>query len=187
MERVEQVGIIVVVISCVVAMCNRYMTPMLLPVVVLVLFVGISNNLTHASFISARKARQPVKPSEKTLPQTTNKRHKKVNADSDTTKDDIKGSAKEEENEDKEKDPPPPPPGRMDIFQYTPQGMQARLDERQFRYIPTSQPQEARVRMLNSMYQELLDASMKGDPGLRRKGDEHGCEPIRGRTKPHML
>ena len=84
-----------------------------------------------------------------------------------------------------EKAPPPRPSlATTDAFQYTPQGMQAKLDERQFRRIDSMQPREARIRMLNALYQEMLDTSVKGDPAMQRKDDaSDGCAPLRAAAR----
>ena len=73
-------------------------------------------------------------------------------------------------------------------FPYTHQAMQTRREDFIFRSEPLKQSTEARSRMLNSMYQELLDTSVKTDPGLRRVSDtSDGCEPLRGLVKAHIV
>tara|TARA_B110001450_G_scaffold255775_1_gene284215 strand:+ start:799 stop:1563 length:765 start_codon:yes stop_codon:yes gene_type:complete len=73
-------------------------------------------------------------------------------------------------------------------FAYTHQAMQARREAFIFRSEPLKQSTEARSRMLNSMYQELLDTSVKTDPGLRPVDDTtDGCEPLRGMVKAHIV
>ena len=73
-------------------------------------------------------------------------------------------------------------------FAYTNEAMQARREDFIFRSVPLKQSTEARSRMLNSMYQELLDTSVKTDPGLRRLDDTtDGCEPLRGMVKAHIV
>ena len=73
-------------------------------------------------------------------------------------------------------------------FQFTHAAMQARRDEFAFRKNPLSQTAEARARLLDDMYQELLDTSMKTDPGLKPVGTRgDGCEPMRGLTKAHLF
>tara|TARA_B110000046_G_scaffold181012_1_gene212505 strand:+ start:790 stop:1422 length:633 start_codon:yes stop_codon:yes gene_type:complete len=73
-------------------------------------------------------------------------------------------------------------------FAYTNEAMQARREEFAFRPTPLKQSSESRARMLDNMYQELLDTSLKTDPGLRRVGTTgDGCEPMRGLVKPHRF
>jgi hypothetical protein len=75
----------------------------------------------------------------------------------------------------------------MNFHAYTHAGMQARLDEHVFR--PDTnlrQSYSSRERVLNGMYKELLETSVKNDPALRSKSGD-SCEPIRGKSKPHIL
>lgn len=73
-------------------------------------------------------------------------------------------------------------------FPYTHQAMQTRREDFIFRSEPIKQSTEARSRMLNSMYKELLDTSVKTDPGLRLVGDTtDGCEPLRGMVQAHII
>ena len=199
MNRLEQIGVIVVILGCALAVCNRYFMPMVLPAVIIVLFVGISNNMLHTSVISARKASTSNKTGSgsASLPQTKNPRHKAVNeTESEDTKLPPNAKDKEEtgdEGSDEQTDKstsslPPRPFAHTNVFSYTLQGMQAKLDERQFRKIDSMQSQDSRARMLETLYQEMLDTSVKGDPAMRLKGDtSDGCSPLRGRTKPFIM
>lgn len=197
MNRIEQTGMLLVVLACIVAVCNRYFMPMVLPVVIIVLFVGLSNNMTHATVVSARKAAQSAKAAGPKKPpplaQTKNPRHKPPPGAAPPAEDEEPAAPppppESSEGAEEEKAPPPRPSlATTDAFQYTPQGMQAKLDERQFRRIDSMQPREARIRMLNALYQEMLDTSVKGDPAMRRKDDtSDGCAPLRGRTKPFIM
>ncbi len=82
---------------------------------------------------------------------------------------------------------PPPIISNLNTPAYTQAGMQALWDERTFRPdVNFRQSYASRERMLNGMYQELLDTSAKRDPALRRTSGE-SCRPIRGNTKPHVL
>ena len=68
--------------------------------------------------------------------------------------------------------------------EYTPDGMQKKRDEILFRKPVLHQSSESRGRILDSMYQEMLDTSMRRDPYLRKL---HNPEPLRGLTKPHIV
>jgi hypothetical protein len=75
-------------------------------------------------------------------------------------------------------------------FAYTDAALQTRRDSFVFRKTPIHPTSESRARMLAQMYQELLDASKKSDPGLR--STEHsgsdGCVPLKGRQpRPHLV
>ena len=160
-----------------------------MPIVIIVLFVGLSNNMATNNAVSAKKAQTDAKDSDKKgapLPQTVNPKHKKPEVPEVATSklgagNDANKKANDAKSEAVSKN-------RMHVFQYTPQGMQAKLDERQFRRIDQRETRDGRARFLDALYQELLDSSVKGDPALRIKNDDSdGCEPLRGRTKPYMF
>lgn len=185
-----------VIACCVVTIFCRHTTPVLMPVVVLILFVGLSNNITSSVAVSARKTQMQrnASTSNPELPQTKNPRHKKsahigTKNTARSTENAPKSPAVSNDQMPNENAAVAEEPSRMDIFQYTPQGMQAKLDERQFRRIDTRETRDGRARVLNSLYRELLDSSVKGDPALRRKGavESDACEPLRGRTKPNLV
>ena len=176
MDRVEEIGIVIVIIACLVTLCNTTIIPIMFPIIILALFIGISNNFTHSRFVSAKTAQSA------SLPQTPNMRNPEV-ASELSEKKEISSTPdnKIESKEDK-------PKSTMNNFNYTIQGMQARLDERIFQKETLYQNRESRVRMLNSMYKELVDHSVKSDPFLRKADDaSSGCEPLRGYAKPHMI
>ena len=87
--------------------------------------------------------------------------------------------------------PQPPPPadvrlvGSIRHVDYTPDGAAKRRDDFLFRapadtFMSTTQ----RARVLDSMYKELVDSSVRRDPYLREKdAPDEGCRPIR--TAPH--
>ena len=70
--------------------------------------------------------------------------------------------------------------------EYTPDGIQKKRDEILFHKPVFYQSSDSRARMLDSMYQEMLDTSMRRDPHLRKQVDHHP-EPLRGLTKPHVV
>lgn len=90
---------------------------------------------------------------------------------------------------------PPPNPnapwanvGSVNGFAYTLQAQQMRRDEYQFRPVIDYQASDARERMLNSLYKELIDVSVKKDPALRLpESSSDPCEPLRGLTVPHIV
>lgn len=189
MGQHETIVLCSIIICCIFTIFNRKMTPIVMPVVILVLFVGLSNNISTNNAVSAKKAQTDAKDPEKKvapLPQTVNPRHKKPEVPEDaTTKvgagNDSNKNANNAQSEARIDN-------RTHVFQYTPQGMQAKLDERQFRRIDPRETRDGRARFLDALYQELLDSSVKGDPALRIKNDDSdGCEPLRGRTKPYMF
>ena len=77
--------------------------------------------------------------------------------------------------------------GSVNGFAYTMQAQQVRRDEFQFRPVVEYQASDARERMLNSLYKELMDVSVKRDPALRLPNTSDPCEPLRGLTIPHIV
>ena len=75
------------------------------------------------------------------------------------------------------------PPAAHTPIAYTQTAMQALLDERAFRPDTNlNHSYASRERVLNGMYQELLDTSSKQDPALQ-SGTKEPCQPIRGSVK----
>ena len=86
------------------------------------------------------------------------------------------------------KDAEPRPRNSINIPAYTPDGMMQRRDEFIFRGTSEFQSLTSRTRTLDSMYQELLDTSVRRDPNLRRPDESaDDCEPLRGLTQPHLM
>lgn len=212
----EQVGIVVVVLAVAsVFVCNSSITRIVLPLAIIGA-TGITGTIMRAQYTSARKAKAKKTPAAAPLPQTVNKRAKASSAPPPKT-DESPPASRENAGEEApsppvlpqtknprriEKSEPastrevaaPPNPnspwansGSVNGFVYTPQAQQLRRDEFQFRPTVEYQTADARERVLNSLYKELLDTSEKRDPALRPVGVVDACEPMRGLTQPHTL
>ena len=70
---------------------------------------------------------------------------------------------------------------------YTPAALQRRLDERTFKKVEFTQSSAQRARMLDGMYKELVDTSVKRDPYLQRQKTKSTCSPLRGHTDPNRI
>lgn len=71
----------------------------------------------------------------------------------------------------------------MNAAEYTPEGMQQKVQERLFkRKEVTHQTSDERARLLNSMYKDLLSENYKKDPNLFEAGST-GCDLIRTRVR----
>lgn len=69
---------------------------------------------------------------------------------------------------------------RYDIPRYTPKGYAEKYDELVFNNtLHLRQSSSSRARLLNSMYADLVNESVKKDPYLRKTGDT-GCDLIKG-------
>ena len=69
---------------------------------------------------------------------------------------------------------------RMDAHEYTPRGAAERWNAHAFRrQVDPYQSAGSRRELLDSMYKELLDTSVRADPYLRKQGDVAGCHPAR--------
>lgn len=188
----ELVGLLVVLVVWVCVACESALLRTMLCVVAIALFIGISSHSTRASFISARKA------AAERLPQTSNPKHNNSGAKKSTrpekkaetaalpqtanprSKTEVTSSRTTSTNS------PEIPRGSINDVAYTLEGQRAKLDERIFRAEPQRQSSEARARMLDAMYQELLDTSQKSDPAMREVGGD-GCEIMRGRAAPRPV
>jgi len=70
---------------------------------------------------------------------------------------------------------------------YTPDALQRRLDERTFKKVEFTQSSTQRARLLDGMYQELVDTSVKSDPYLQRQNTQSACSPLRGHSDPSRI
>ena len=68
---------------------------------------------------------------------------------------------------------------KYNIERYTPKGYANKYDELIFNKTDLRQSSTSRARLLNSMYEDLMNQSVKKDPYMRKKG-ETGCDLIRG-------
>ena len=68
---------------------------------------------------------------------------------------------------------------KYNIERYTPKGYADKYDELIFNKTHLRQSSESRARLLNSMYEDLMNESVKKDPYLRKTG-ETGCDLIKG-------
>lgn len=68
---------------------------------------------------------------------------------------------------------------KYNIERYTPRGYADKYDELIFKKTHLRQSSQSRARLLNSMYEDLMNESVKKDPYLRKKG-ETGCDLIKG-------
>ena len=137
------VGIIVITFAI-----FRFKAFLLLPVFVWI----ILNNETYSKFVdfsfaSARRVSN--------LPQSANPRY-------ETTEEIEDEQEKEETNE----LPKNLPNAKINAFEYTNSGIQQKRDEYIFRKQPIVQTSESRAKMLDKMYEELLENSVFGDPFL---------------------
>lgn len=82
----------------------------------------------------------------------------------------------------KESTPPIEPVySNYNISDYTPDGMNDKMEKRIFsRELHHSQSATSRTRLLNSLYEDLMNESVKDDPYLRING-ETGCKSMKGR------
>lgn len=141
--------------------------------------VGMEYDRGHA-FASARRASAssttPASNEATALPKTRNPRHLPVD---ETSSEGPLPKTDADEKGDTSRNYAVADPY---AFAYSSAAMQARRDEFVFRGEPKRQSTESHMRMLDDMYRELLDTSIKTDIALRpvgrREGD--GCEPLRG-------
>ena len=193
----ELVGLLVVLVVWVCVACDSALIRTMLGVVAIALFIGMSSHSTRASFVSARKA------AADRLPQTSNPRHNKANSDTSGNEANSKPDTNNlPQTPNPRKKPargsgaePVPgangstnnmPRGSINDVAYTFAGQRAKLDERIFRPEPQRQSSEARARMLEAMYQELVESSQKSDPAMRQIGGD-GCEIMRGKAEPRPV
>lgn len=84
------------------------------------------------------------------------------------------------EEEEETKPEVPVPSSKYDIKEYTPDGMNEKMQDLVFKRSPSHrQTSESRTRLLNSMYSDLVNESLKKDPYLRTSGST-GCESNKG-------
>lgn len=201
----ELLGLLVVLIVWGCVACESGILRAVLCTSAIALFLGISTHSTRSAFVSARKA------AADRLPQTPNPKHEKPGSGRATRA--RSDDAREDEDDDDGGDggdhlprtanprtknaldavasakgakAPEIPRGSINDFAYTFEGQRARLDERIFRPEPRRQSSEARARVLDAMYQELLESSHKNDPAMRPIGGD-GCEIMRGRAGPRPV
>lgn len=80
-----------------------------------------------------------------------------------------------------------PPTSSMRSEDYTMKGMQRKLDERTYsKTINTYQTPASRAKLLNSMYSDMINESVKKDPYLRTKNSS-GCEVLKGQKQETKL
>lgn len=196
LANAETIGLIVVGLVGLILFCDGMVLRIVVPIVAIGLFVSISSNVSRDMYTSARKAAAESSDKTAALPQTVNPRAQtresaSTNAAPPPAEElpQTKNPRRIQTFEDEDAPPVVTPnkptiaPNSILKFEYTPMGMQAKREEFIFRHDPLRQDSDARARILNSMYQELLETSVKTDPGLRRTED--GCAPLRGLTRPH--
>ena len=189
----ELVGLLVVLVVWVCVACESAPIRAILCFTALALFVGISSHSTRASFVSARKA------AADRLPQTSNPRYKGSASNNSASVPENhaetgelpqttnpRRKAAETTSAPRSEKGPDLPRGSINDVAYTFEGQRAKLDARIFRPEPQRQSSEARARMLDALYQELVDTSQKSDPAMRQIGGD-GCEMMRGRAAPRPV
>ena len=156
--------------------------------------LAMTRNPRHVEATDASSARnEPVAANSTSDPSPPEKRSEESTLPSTANPNYIGKSVPHDQPEDKEKDPPDNMKHTTPLvdpyaFAYTNEALQTRREEFIFRSVPLKQTTEARKRMLDNMYQELLDTNMKTDPGLRPVGKNgDNCEPMRGLVKPHRF
>ena len=142
---------------------------------------GMEYDRGRHALASARRAAAssptPVSNEATALPMTRNPRHRPA----DQTSSEAPSPKADADDKDGAQDARNHAVADPYAFAYSSAAMQARRDEFVFRGEPKRQSTESRMRMLDDMYRELLDTSVKSDPALRpvdSKGD--GCQPLRG-------
>ena len=174
MTPVELILAIIVSICCTRLMLNTLSThmPLLIVVVIMVLCTNASYSTTSATARSAKKA------GVADVKQCRNPRFE--------SSEETKGEAKEGEPKERPKEDPTENlahlnTASMNHDDYSVKNHQTRRDAFIFQSpVRDYQSRSSRESMLNSLYQELLDTSVKSDPGLRAQNVSEKCAPMRG-------
>lgn len=175
----DELVLFVVVMLCTVAALHRRLVPVLVPAAGTALLIGIASSFVRQPATSAKRSLLPPEEEEDSgagLKQTVNPNYEAPD-----------GSTFPPSTARTVAPAPSLPDSHVDLLAYTPTGVQMRLEERQFRPERGYQTGESRARVLNSLYKELLDTSMKGDPALRPEGVNAPCAPLRGHAAAHPV
>tara|TARA_B100000945_G_scaffold319442_1_gene326648 strand:+ start:1007 stop:1465 length:459 start_codon:yes stop_codon:yes gene_type:complete len=116
------------------------------------------------------------------LKKTENPKYKKVQSNIESHEPDKQTAVEEQptEKQNKQTSNIERISSKYNIHDYTPKGQNDKRDEFIFnKNIHYNQSSDSRARLLNSMYSDLLNESVKKDPYMRKTG-ETGCEMTRG-------
>lgn len=184
----EFAGLIVCAVAAFLLYCGSSLLPFLIPCIAFFMFVNMTNQYIRAPARAAQKA--TLQKAEKQRKQTPNPRFKKPSLpDSVPT---TSGG-----NEEGAGDYAPPQRKHVDTAfkegstspeMYSLFQREKKFDEYVFRKRYDGNdfpPSEQRRRVLDAMYKELVDTSLKADPFLRKA--DVSCRPLRGATSPHII
>lgn len=199
MQTYECIGLVVCVIASASLYFNSQLVPVVIPFIAFYVFINITNRYVRAPLRAAQKA--VAKNASKKRPQTKNTRAKLTDGKKDDKS--SKGRSKRPQTvnpraQAKDSSAPQiaePKPvsteiekGTTDHETFSLKARERRRDEHVFRRQYSGDdvhPSEKRKRILDVMYQELVETTVKTDPFLRKSEDS--CQPLRGSTKPHVI
>ena len=171
MTPLELVIIIIVSMCCMQLMLKNFSSqvPFLICIVIMVLCTNASYSTPPSSVRSAKKTRVT---DTNDIKQCKNPRFEsKEETQKDVVSDDVQETI-----------------STINHSDYSIKNHQSRRDEFIFRNtVNNYQSGSSRESMLNAMYKELVDTSLKSDPGLKAQDASESCAPVRGVKKNSLI